>query len=202
MKKGHIIAAVGLLIILGVLGYFFGNKPAPSTQGHNTAGNPAKVIEKQAPTKNTTKPSSTPTASQQIGPNTTNTENKSVPKEDPDKTETASVTENSVPLTIAEQIDTAIKNKESCWLLFRSTTCIPCIEMQKLFDQLEPEFKGKIRFIAIDVNEKNNQDIIKTWKIRYIPTTFILDGKGQISYQNVGVIPVENLKAELNKVVE
>jgi thioredoxin-like negative regulator of GroEL len=74
--------------------------------------------------------------------------------------------------------------------------------MQKVFDQLQPDYKGKVRFIAIDVNDSNNLDLIKTFGIRYIPTTFILDSAGKLSYQNVGVIPTEDFKKELDKVVK
>jgi len=102
----------------------------------------------------------------------------------------------------AAVIDQARNNGESMWLLFRSTTCVPCVEMQKVFDQLEPNYKGKIRFIAIDVNDRSNMGVLRTWKIQYIPTSFIIDSTGKVSYQNVGVIPVEDLKKELNKVVK
>jgi len=102
----------------------------------------------------------------------------------------------------AEAINQASKNGESMWLLFRSATCDPCIEMQKVFDQLEPEYRGKMVFIAIDVNDSNNQDLLRSFGIRYIPTTFIVDRSGKITYQNVGVIPTDDLKKELNKVVK
>ncbi|MDD3893521.1 MAG: thioredoxin family protein [Syntrophomonadaceae bacterium] len=102
----------------------------------------------------------------------------------------------------AETIEKATDNGESMWLLFRSTTCNPCVEMQKVFDQLEPEYKDKVRFIAIDVNDQANIEILRVWRIQYIPTTFIVDSTGEITYQNVGVIPTEDLKKELNKVVK
>jgi len=114
----------------------------------------------------------------------------------------AAPTENTVSVGSAAAIEQAKQNGESMWLLFRSTTCIPCVEMQKVFDQLEPDYKGKVRFIAIDVNDRNNMVILRSWKIQYIPTTFIVDSSGKVSYQNVGVIQTEDLKKELNKVVK
>ena len=102
----------------------------------------------------------------------------------------------------AQSIEKAAENGESMWLLFRSTTCAPCLEMQEVFDQLEPEYKDKVRFIAIDVNDQANIEILRAWQIQYIPTTFIVDSTGEITYQNVGVIPTEDLKKELDKVVK
>jgi thiol-disulfide isomerase/thioredoxin len=114
----------------------------------------------------------------------------------------ATPTESTASAGSAALIEQARKNGESMWLFFRSTTCVPCVDMQKIFDQIQPEYQGKVRFIAIDVNDRKNIEIIKTWKIQYIPTSFIIDSAGKVSYQNVGVIPVENLKKELNKVVK
>jgi len=114
----------------------------------------------------------------------------------------AAPTENKIPLSSAATIEEAKKNGENMWILFRSTTCAPCVEMQKIFDQLQPDYKGKVRFIAIDVNDRNNIEIIRTWKIQYIPTSFIVDSTGKVCYQNVGVVPVEDLQKELNKVVK
>lgn len=125
-----------------------------------------------------------------------------VPDENKAPVSSTTPTENKIPLSSAATIEQAKKNGESMWLLFRSTTCSPCVEMQKVFDQLESDYKGKVRFIAIDVNDGNNMEIIRTWKIQYIPTSFIVDSAGKVSYQYVGVIPVEDLKKELNKVVK
>ncbi|MGI5912200.1 MAG: thioredoxin family protein [Syntrophomonadaceae bacterium] len=106
------------------------------------------------------------------------------------------------PLKSAAVIEETYENGESMWILFHSKTCGPCIEMHRIFDQLQPEYEGKVRFISIDVDDSNNTEAVKAWGIRYIPATFILDSKGNISYEYVGIIPVDSLKNELNKVVQ
>lgn len=154
MKKGNIIAWVGLLIVLILFSVsYYNNK------------------------------TSEPFPKEQI----------------PSKTEEV---DNMSSSASAELIAKARQDGESMWLLFRSTTCIPCVEMQKLFDQLQPEYEDKVHFIAIDVNNRENMELLKNWKIQYIPTTFIVDSAGNVSYQNVGVIPTEDLKKELDKVVK
>lgn len=102
----------------------------------------------------------------------------------------------------AQQIEAGKQQGESMWLLFRSATCAPCVEMKKIYDHIEPEYKGKVRFIAIDVNDKGNAQLVKDYGITYIPATFIIDSKGKLSYQEVGLIEEENLRAELDKVVK
>ncbi|NLB18240.1 MAG: thioredoxin family protein [Syntrophomonadaceae bacterium] len=101
-----------------------------------------------------------------------------------------------------QAFEEARENGESIWLLFRSDTCEPCIELAKTFNDIAPEYEGKVHFISIDVNDANNTDLVKEWEIQYVPTSFILDAEGNVNYQNIGVIPTSELKNELDKVVE
>ena len=113
---------------------------------------------------------------------------------------TAMLTDKKEPITPTLEIEQAITNGESMWLLFYSNTCEPCVEMQKTFDQLHPYYKGKIHFIGIDVRDINNLNVVTAWKIKNIPTSIIVDVTGKVSYQKTNVIPVEILTKELNKV--
>ena len=102
----------------------------------------------------------------------------------------------------AQEIKSGKQNGESMWLLFRSATCPPCREMKKIYDRLEPEYKGKVKFIAIDVNDRENTGLAKEYGVTYIPATFIIDSNGELSYQEIGLMPEEDLRAELDKVVK
>jgi len=216
MKNGRIVAITGFLIILALWGYsYYGkNAPPPSTQDMQTPVNSVAPVENKAlvsstaPTEKEAAVSSTATDQSQASPSSSVNPDNNVPKNSAATPEIQAAANpetavaNKAPLNSAAAIEQAKNNGESMWLLFRSATCIPCIEMQKIFDQLQSDYKGKVRFIAIDVNDRNNKALIKTWKIQYIPTTFIIDGSGKVSCQNVGVIPVEDLKKELNRVVK
>ena len=103
---------------------------------------------------------------------------------------------------VAQEIKNGKQNGESMWLLFRSDTCPPCREMKKIYDRLEPEYKGKVKFIAIDVDDRENAGLTKEYGVTYIPATFIIDSNGEISYQEIGLMPEEDLRAELDKVVK
>lgn len=108
---------------------------------------------------------------------------------------------DSGDLSFSEQeINTALENGDSIWILFRSATCEPCVEMYEIFQQLKPEYEGKVKFIEVDANDRANINLLQQYKLQYVPTTFIMDGQGNISYQNVGVIPLDKLTAELDRV--
>lgn len=102
----------------------------------------------------------------------------------------------------AQEIENGKQNGESMWLLFRSDTCPPCREMKKIYERLEPEYKGKVKFISIDVDNRENAGLVKEYGVTYIPATFIIDNKGELSYQEIGLMPEEDLRAELDKVVK
>ncbi|NLO21986.1 MAG: thioredoxin family protein [Syntrophomonadaceae bacterium] len=99
-----------------------------------------------------------------------------------------------------QEIDNAIKNGDSIWILFRSATCEPCVEMYEIFKQVKPEYEGKVKFIEVDANDRANINLLQQYKLQYVPTTVIMDGQGNISYHNVGVIPLDKLTAELDRV--
>lgn len=103
---------------------------------------------------------------------------------------------------VAQEIENGKQNGDSMWLLFRSDTCPPCREMKKVYDRLEPEYKGKVKFIAIDVDDKENAGLAKEYGVTFIPATFIIDSNGEITCQEIGLMPEEDLRAELDKVVK
>jgi thioredoxin-like negative regulator of GroEL len=111
--------------------------------------------------------------------------------------------ESSMVLAPTEQeIETALENGESIWLLFRSATCAPCVEMQQIFDELKPGYEGKVRFIDVDVNDRANVNLLRQYKLQYVPASYIMDGQGNITYHNVGLISQDKLTAELDRVVK
>jgi len=205
----------GFLIVLALFGYsYYANKAAAPPSDKETTVNAPAPKESKAPVSSaasteekaagsatvTDKAQASPGSSTQSGnnnPSNSTTESKTSPIVSND-----SAIKEQAPKNAAEEIEQAKKNGESMWLLFRSATCAPCVEMQKVFAQLEPDYKGKMRFISIDVNDRTNIELVKSFKIQYIPTTFIIDGSGNISYQNVGIISTDDLVKELNKVVK
>jgi thioredoxin-like negative regulator of GroEL len=73
--------------------------------------------------------------------------------------------------------------------------------MHEIFKQLKPKYSGKVKFIEVDVNDRANFKLVQQYKLQYVPTTFIVDSQGNTSYHNVGVIALDRLQAELDRVV-
>jgi len=106
-------------------------------------------------------------------------------------------TSNGAVSQSAKLIRQAGQDGKPAWLLFHSKTCQSCIEMEKVFNTLKPEFEGKVTFIDINVNNPAEQDLCAEYKIQYIPTTYILDSAGNNTFDYVGVIQVDDMRAKL-----
>lgn len=114
-------------------------------------------------------------------------------------------TGNASDASQAEQKQQAAQAQQEflpVWLLFRSTTCVPCIEMQKTMDALHAEFTGKVNFVPVDVNDPANEDLLVQFQIRYIPTSYLYDRNKKLNFQYVGALSVEDMRSKLQALVE
>lgn len=88
-----------------------------------------------------------------------------------------------------------LKSKIPVLVDFYSDYCPPCRVLEPIFKQLEEEFKGKIKFARVNVDE--NREIAVKYNIISIPT-LILFKNGQEEKRIVGLRNKEELKKELN----
>ncbi len=104
---------------------------------------------------------------------------------------------NAASPSQATAIEEAKQHGQPAWLLFHSTTCESCIEMEKTYEALKPEFTGKVAFINIDVNDPKEKQLLEQYKITSIPAIYFQDFKGKIVWKTVGVIPIAEMRAKL-----
>ncbi len=79
-----------------------------------------------------------------------------------------------------------------CWAAW----CGPCRVFSPTFDDVEKDFKGKVKFAKLNVDE--NQRIAGELNIMSIPTA-LLFVKGQVKAMSVGALPREDFKKWLSK---
>lgn len=102
--------------------------------------------------------------------------------------------------TAAVQIDKVLQEGQPAWLFFRTSTCPACVELKKSFDSLQPEYQGRVVFIDVNLDDEDNRDLGREYRIGYVPQTYIIDSAGEITYQMVGYIPEDVLRSELDRV--
>jgi len=86
-------------------------------------------------------------------------------------------------------------------LNFHSTQCTPCIEIEKVIKEVEPEYAGRVAFIIVDVYDASEQDLCAQYGIETIPTTVFLDTTGQITEGYTGVIDAASMRQMLDRLV-
>jgi thiol-disulfide isomerase/thioredoxin len=79
---------------------------------------------------------------------------------------------------------------------FTTPTCAPCKTIQRpAIDQIARLLGEKLHVVEIDATER--PDLAKTWGVMSVPTTFLLDSRGEARYVNNGVARAEKLMEQI-----
>ena len=79
---------------------------------------------------------------------------------------------------------------------FTTPDCVPCKTVQRpALDQVKALLGEKLQVIEIDATER--PDLAKKWGVMSVPTTYVLDARGQARYVNNGLARVEKLMEQL-----
>jgi thioredoxin 1 len=81
---------------------------------------------------------------------------------------------------------------------FWAPWCGPCKMIAPIVEELAKEFSGKVKFAKINVDE--NPQTPPLYGIRAIPTLILFKG-GEVVEKIIGLLPKDQLKAKLEKVV-
>lgn len=78
---------------------------------------------------------------------------------------------------------------------FSAPMCSDCQAMAEVLSQVEPQYKDKIEFIEISVNQKTPQvaEMIKKYNVKLVPTMVFTNAKGEQVARVEGSIPKEEL---------
>ncbi|MDM7999897.1 MAG: thioredoxin [Dehalococcoidia bacterium] len=77
---------------------------------------------------------------------------------------------------------------------FWAPWCGPCRQIGPIVDRLSEEYKGKIKFCKLNVDE--NHDTAAKYHVMSIPTLLFFK-KGELSEQSIGAIPEKALRTKL-----
>lgn len=79
---------------------------------------------------------------------------------------------------------------------FSSNMCYECQELEKIFDEVYPEFANKISLRKIDVNkkDKDTKKMIKDYDVKLVPTCIFKNAKGDVIRKTEGMIQTRILE--------
>ncbi len=79
---------------------------------------------------------------------------------------------------------------------FTTPDCAPCKTVQRpALEKLIGILGEKLHVVEIDATER--PDLAKTWGVMSVPTTFLLNARGEARYVNNGVTRVEKLMEQI-----
>jgi thioredoxin 1 len=81
---------------------------------------------------------------------------------------------------------------------FYADWCMPCLMMAPVIEELSEEFKGKIKFGKINVDDNN--ELARKFSIMSIPN-FVLFKDGEVVERFVGAMPAEDFSEKLKKLI-
>ena len=84
---------------------------------------------------------------------------------------------------------------------FTTPDCAPCKTVQRPAIQKVTTLLGEsVEVIEIDATER--PDLARTWGVMSVPTTFLLDARGEARYVNNGVTRAEKLIEQLQSMAD
>ena len=79
---------------------------------------------------------------------------------------------------------------------FTTPDCVPCRTVQRpALDKIKSLLGEKLQVIEIDASER--PDLAQRWGVMSVPTTFLLDARGEARYVNNGVARAEKLMEQV-----
>jgi len=79
---------------------------------------------------------------------------------------------------------------------FTTPDCVPCKTIQRpALNQLSGLMGDKLEVVEIDATQR--PDLARQWGVLSVPTTFLLNARGEARYVNNGVARVEKLMEQL-----
>ena len=79
---------------------------------------------------------------------------------------------------------------------FSATWCPPCKQLKPIFEKLAEDFRGRIDFVTVDVDE--NPELSQAYAVQSIPMMVFLNKDGQIQNTIVGFQNRDQLLAAIN----
>lgn len=84
-------------------------------------------------------------------------------------------------------------------LYFTMPECVPCQTIQQpALARLQAKVGDNVKVVEVDVTEQPN--LAQYWSVLSVPTTFIIDSKGEPRKVNHGAVVMEKLLAQLETV--
>jgi len=84
---------------------------------------------------------------------------------------------------------------------FTAPWCAPCQQFKPVLKKVMINYSQSIDCEIINIDDKNNKDIARSFSVKYIPATYVFDRQGNLIYKHTGYIDPEELDYYLRKTI-
>jgi len=98
-------------------------------------------------------------------------------------------------------LDRLLAAREPVFLFFHSNTCVQCVKMTGIVEEVYPDFSDSVALVDVNVYDEKNRSLLQRANIRAIPTLIFIDMEGEVG-GHVGVMEPEVLREQLRKLGE
>ncbi len=74
--------------------------------------------------------------------------------------------------------------------------------MGQLVDELKPQYKSKMNFVVVFVDNASEEPVASKYNVQYVPMTFLFDNKGSEAKNWTGQVAKDALVAEIQALVK
>ena len=87
---------------------------------------------------------------------------------------------------------------------FSLPLCSECQKLNKILEQVEPQYQDKIYFMKIDASsmDKNTQEAVKAYNVKVVPTCIFVDKTGKMRGRSEGSMSKEELTKVLDEILK
>lgn len=87
---------------------------------------------------------------------------------------------------------------------FSSPMCYECQELEKIFDEVYPNYASKIILQKVDVTGRDSDTkvLIRKYQVKLVPTCVFIDNKGDVIRQTEGSIQPKILENYMKEIID
>ena len=99
--------------------------------------------------------------------------------------------------SVSAEVDTTEVKATLTFLELGSTTCIPCVQMEKVLETTREKYGDQLDIIFYDIVKDRSK--AKEYSVRVMPTQVILNAEGEEIFRHIGFWPQEQVDEFMQK---
>lgn len=84
---------------------------------------------------------------------------------------------------------------------FYASWCKPCKDLTPLLEKAKAQYGDKVKFMKVDVDDPNNEQIVEQYEVSPIPTVVFLNPEGEVITYSIGFSGEQQVSEGIKKIL-